>query len=576
MQQATELRIGVGIDTARYGHHASFLRPDRQAAAPPLEFSESAAGYQQLREVIERLQRKHAACKIHVHIDAAGQYAANLEGFLRTLDQVSVSVGEPKRNKDYHAAVSPKRKTDATEGAAMARFAVAELPPETAGLPTEFLALREVTARLKVKVRDVTRSVNRLHNLLARVFPELAGCVPNIAVSWVLTLLAKYPTPERISRARRATLARIPYATDEKLAAVQQAAAESVGSFRGAAAESLICLAVEEVRQAVEQQKTLEKLLEQAFTALPPSGHSQLTTIPGIGLATAAVLTSKIVSLERFANAEKLVGYFGVFPRETSSGVDRQGNPNPSKTRRMSQQGNDLVRSYLYSAAKTAARCNPAVRSLYQRLRARGKRTDVALGHCMRKLLHLVFAVWATNKPFDPNHYPWESDCQAETQSAANTKREEDACVRKEAVGRNPDVSPDRSAVTTAEEIVSCDHESVNSNNGQGGSVDFAWIRSQITIERILEHLHVLENLRPSSGELRGPCPIHSTDARPSRKRHFAANLGKNVFHCFSCGAQGNQLDLWAAVHQQDIYTAALDLARTFHLEVKTTEKRSP
>jgi hypothetical protein len=26
----------------------------------------------------------------------------------------------------------------------------------------------------------------------------------------------------------------------------------------------------------------------------------------------------------------------------------------------------------------------------------------------MRKLLHLVFAVWKTGKPFDPNHYPWE------------------------------------------------------------------------------------------------------------------------------------------------------------------------
>ena len=29
-------RIGVGIDTARYGHRVSFLRPDRKPAAQPL------------------------------------------------------------------------------------------------------------------------------------------------------------------------------------------------------------------------------------------------------------------------------------------------------------------------------------------------------------------------------------------------------------------------------------------------------------------------------------------------------------------------------------------------------------
>ena len=37
MSTATPLdRIGVGIDTARYGHRVSFLRPDRLPAAKPL------------------------------------------------------------------------------------------------------------------------------------------------------------------------------------------------------------------------------------------------------------------------------------------------------------------------------------------------------------------------------------------------------------------------------------------------------------------------------------------------------------------------------------------------------------
>ncbi len=140
---ASQLRIGVGIDTGRYGHHASFTRPDLERAAEPLEFHESAEGYAKLDDAIDRLGKTFPDCQVHVHIDAAGQYAENLERFVRSLSDVTVSVGEPKRNKDYHAAVSPKRKTDATESAAMARFAVAERPHATDALPESFIALRK-------------------------------------------------------------------------------------------------------------------------------------------------------------------------------------------------------------------------------------------------------------------------------------------------------------------------------------------------------------------------------------------------------------------------------------------------
>ena len=58
-----------------------------------------------------------------------------------------------------------------------------------------------------------------------------------------------------------------------------------------------------------------------------------------------------------------------------------------------------LRRRYLWMAAQTATLHNPAIRPLFARQKSRGKRGDVALGHCMRKLLHLVFAVWKTGLP---------------------------------------------------------------------------------------------------------------------------------------------------------------------------------
>ena len=205
-------RIGVGIDTARYGHRVSFLRPDRKPAAKPLTVMENHAGYQSLQDRLVQLHEQNPGAHFHVRIDAAGQYAVNLELFLRGLNlPMTISVGEPKRNKDYQKAHFPKRTTDDTESQAMARFAVVELPDATPAPSTPMILLREVAARLQSKVKQTTQAINRLHNLLARVFPELATLTDDIAVGWVLRLLDMYPTAERVAGAHLTSLEKIPY-----------------------------------------------------------------------------------------------------------------------------------------------------------------------------------------------------------------------------------------------------------------------------------------------------------------------------------------------------------------------------
>ncbi len=76
----------------------------------------------------------------------------------------------------------------------------------------------------------------------------------------------------------------------------------------------------------------------------------------------------------------------------------------------VSRRGNDLVRRYLWMAALSVVRFNPAVRALYARVVAKHpNRKAVAVGHAMRKLLHLAFAVWKTRRPFDAAHFPWDA-----------------------------------------------------------------------------------------------------------------------------------------------------------------------
>ena len=221
----------------------------------------------------------------------------------------------------------------------------------------------------------------------------------------------------------------------------------------------------------------------------------------------------------------------------------------------MSRKGNDLVRGYLWNAAKTATLHNPVVRALYARQRALNKRGDVALGHCMRKLLHLVFAVWKTDRPFTLSQPEG-----AETSTAPSPEMEK-------AEGRKGQ-SPDRQAVTpapskipppgAADNVLPAPQVTARPSNRR---LDFAQLRRQVSMEQVLRELHWWDCLKGHGVQRRGPCPIHEESSTPSRS--FSVNLGKNVFQCFdaSCGARGNVLDLWAQSRRLPLSQAAHELA---------------
>jgi len=571
---APAVSVGVGFDTSRYGHHVTFLREDLQPACPPCEFAESRQGYERLLRLFDNVQQGLAAVHFHIRIDAAGQYATNLETFLHALPfPKTISVGEPARNQSYRKALFPKRKADPVESLCAARFALLEKPKPSPATAAPFHQLREVVQRLEGQCRQSTRLTNQLHNLLARVFPELGLVVADFQAHWVLQLLHRYPTPAQLARARLSSLTALPHLSEDKARQLQAVAADTVASFRGEVAEALVQQLVGQLRDSLAAEAKLHELMTTAYQALPAPNH--ISSIPGIGAATAAVLTAKMVHCDRFATPDHVVAYFGIFPEENASGIDREGHAKPGRHTHMSRKGNDLVRKYLWNAAKAAIRFNPAARALYKRLRARGTRGDVALGHCMRKLLHLVFAVWKTGKPFDPGHYPWEAGKAASPQ--ANEK----------AAGHNQGGSPESSVVTAAAAKVTGqaapDKAAVPAPSPavtpETGGIDYAALRDQISMEQVLAQLGCLTRLKGSGAQRRGPCPIHGTT--DTRHRCFSVNLGKKVFHCFhpGCGAHGNVLDLWAAARHLPLYEAARDLAATFQVPLvflSGTGKRNP
>lgn len=89
-------------------------------------------------------------------------------------------------------------------------------------------------------------------------------------------------------------------------------------------------------------------------------------------------------------------------------------------------------------------------------------------------------------------------------------------------------------------------------------AVDFREACARLPLAEVLDLLGFVPSQRRGD-QVRGPCPLHPSRRRTSRA--FAAHLGKNVWHCFGCGAGGNALDLWVACTRQPPHAAVIDLS---------------
>jgi DNA primase len=109
-------------------------------------------------------------------------------------------------------------------------------------------------------------------------------------------------------------------------------------------------------------------------------------------------------------------------------------------------------------------------------------------------------------------------------------------------------------------------------------SIDFRRIRANVSMVEVLDLLG-FEVVERAGDQVRGECPLHEL-SKAGKHRSFSAQLSRNMFRCFKCGASGNQLDLWAKATQKSVYEAALDLCARLNKEAllatDTTEKRNP
>lgn len=123
-----------------------------------------------------------------------------------------------------------------------------------------------------------------------------------------------------------------------------------------------------------------------------------IESIPGLGRTTAAKILGHVGNVRRFDSAKALAAYIGVTPRQRQSGSSVRGRTV------MCRMGNPRLRASLFLPSLVAKRHNPILKQFGARLEASGLSKMAVAGAIMRKLVHLIYGVVKSGKPFDPNY----------------------------------------------------------------------------------------------------------------------------------------------------------------------------
>jgi len=386
----------LGCDVSRGYVDITVVNERGELALPPFQADASAQGESRIFRQISALRKNYPQETVIAVMENTGGYEANIAQCFRQ-HGVPVSVLNPKnihsfRQLELHHAI-----TDPSSARDIALFALQHLDAiKTEVEGTSERALKRLAHILDALSRDMTRLKNRLDNLLFTVRPELLSLTRGDKPRWLLQLLLQYPIPQKLARGRMSRVTRIPSITPDKARNLISLAKSSRGADNHPDFAPLIVYLATRLLQAMDQEKTLRKELEQRFNRIHPS--CPLPTIKGVSSYGAAIILAHIGNVHRFHSAKALVAFFGLDPLVRESG-DLQHR------RHISKRGPGMVRRVLYmQCLSMCSDPDHPIGRFYARLTKQGKPHYYAITACMRKLTVILYAMLRSGNAFDPNY----------------------------------------------------------------------------------------------------------------------------------------------------------------------------
>ena len=140
-----------------------------------------------------------------------------------------------------------------------------------------------------------------------------------------------------------------------------------------------------------EQIRELDKKIEEFSLQL----NSPILSIPGISHFSGTSILAELGDLHNYSTASQIIKFAGVSPyKHKSSQYEAQHTA-------ITKKGSRYLRKTLYQVILPVIKLNPVFHAYYRHKLSQGKGHRCAQGHCVRKLLRIIYHLVTTNQQFD-------------------------------------------------------------------------------------------------------------------------------------------------------------------------------
>lgn len=380
----------VGIDIAKYEHAAFVMEASTgETLCNPFFFKNNKSGFEKLFDQLN----KYAKDEILIGMEDTGHYNFAIQSTLLA-EGYKVALINPITTKNLRKANLKSVKSDKEDASLIAKALLDKDYYRIISIKDEKLSQAKELTRYRTQL---TIEMNRKKNLLQRhidiVFPEFNTLFNNEYTITYLNILRKYSDADTIARTDIRSLRKcFKFCNSFSAEELKTLASNSIGIH-----DPSISFVIQSVISSIDLINSQIEQLDKKIEELAITQDSSITTIPGISIISGASILAELGKLSNYSNAGKMIKFAGVNPY-----INESGEFSADRTL-ITKKGSKYLRTTLYRVIIPVIRHNPVFNNYYHLKRSQGKGHLCALGHCVRKLLRIIYHLETNHLTFNIN-----------------------------------------------------------------------------------------------------------------------------------------------------------------------------
>ena len=390
--------ITSGIDIGKKSHVVSVIDQDTGVLlVKPTSFTNNVKGFKKLDKILEPFSKED----LRIGMEDTGHYHFNL---LRHLLEkgYNVYLVNPTTTDADRKVSGNITKNDAEDSKQIADILVYPVRKKAyRKVDMTFFALddQKSLTRLHADLKETLNPIgNKIQKSLDILFPEYNSLFGTHYGKTYMKILATFKSAANIAKADISDIreamkhngrGRSVSFTAEDL----QALASNSVALANKGEEYALEARIAQYNVISEQLKKVDKKIEE----FSKQANSPMLTIPGISHLSCTTILAEIRGVGNFNKTSKLIKFAGVAPKHHESSQLNQKHCSISK------KGNKYLRKILYQVITPVIKNNKVFQDYYDKKILEGKSHRCAQGHCVRKLLRIIFHILSTGEKFDPD-----------------------------------------------------------------------------------------------------------------------------------------------------------------------------